>query len=169
MPFLDGSDTGGSGAVSFIPTLEGSKPSHGSKKDLDEDSQEWLTVSPYIERPHLLNLSTAERAQGLLARALTLMTPIREDYATAAYSESFNWSEVILALRALVHATNVHWEARSFFIIVFRSQVKPQTDRSHLGDLDQRSHAEAMSSGGLLKYWFGVPDDNYRNLATCES
>lgn len=52
-------------------------------------------------------------------------------------------------------------------IVVFRSQVPPTTSRHALGELDQRSHAEAMKSGGLLKYWFGMPDADGRNLATC--
>jgi len=32
---------------------------------------------------------------------------------------------------------------------------------------DKAAHAEAIKSGGLLKYWFGIPDENRRNLATC--
>ena len=39
---------------------------------------------------------------------------------------------------------------------------------AELADLvNRRSHAEATQSGGLLKYWFGVPDTEGRNLATC--
>lgn len=53
-------------------------------------------------------------------------------------------------------------------IVVFRSQVPPTTSRHALRDLDQESHAEAMKSGGLLKYWFGMPDADGRNLATCK-
>jgi len=52
--------------------------------------------------------------------------------------------------------------------VVFRSQVLASTDPTHLAVLDERSHAEAMNSGGLLKYWFGIPDGGHRNLATCE-
>lgn len=33
--------------------------------------------------------------------------------------------------------------------------------------VNRHSHAEATQSGGLLKYWFGVPDTEGRNLATC--
>jgi hypothetical protein len=34
--------------------------------------------------------------------------------------------------------------------------------------LDYESHREACESGGLLKYWFGGPSEERRNLATCK-
>ena len=170
MPFLDigevRSRTTTDNATSFPrePALN-----HCKKLDGDGKSPEWLAVSPYSEKAHLLDLNAVEPAQALLARALTMMVPIRDDYATAPYTESFNWGEVMLSLKKFLACGNYHWKARTFFIIVFRSQVKPHTDRSRLGDLDERSHVEAMRSGGLLKYWYGIPDSNYRNLATCKS
>ena len=173
MPFLDTTNTeeGRSRRNDHksVPFTDGGRSNHNRKIQQDGQLQEWLTVSPYIHKPHLLDLNNTERAQGLLARALTLLTPTREDYATAAYIESFNWNEVMLALKALIVATGFHWDSRIFFIVIFRSQVKPETDRSHLGDLDRKSHAEAMKSGGLLKYWFGAPDNDHRNLATCKT
>ena len=60
------------------------------------------------------------------------------------------------------------WPHQSFYIVVFRSRIPPTTSRLQLGELDERAHAEAMQSGGLLKYWFGVPDGEGRNLATCK-
>ncbi|KAL8790596.1 MAG: hypothetical protein Q9195_006276 [Heterodermia aff. obscurata] len=133
----------------------------------NNDSEILLVVSPYTDEAHLLDLSTIEPAQALLAKALTWMVPIRDDYATACYTESFNWIEVMHALKTLVAAADFHWRTRTFFIVIFRSQVKAATDYSHLGELDRRSHIEAMKSGGLLKYWFGTPDADGRNLATC--
>ena len=169
MPFLDvGGVRSPTATVDATSFLGGPISDHSKEIDQDGESQ-WLVVSPYSNKPHLLDLSAVEPAQALLARALTTMTPICDNYATAPYTESFNWTEVMLSLKKFVTCGNYYWKTRTFFIIVFRSQVKPQTDRSRLGDLDERSHAEAMRSGGLLKYWFGVPDANYRNLATCES
>jgi len=40
-------------------------------------------------------------------------------------------------------------------------------ERLEREELDEGSHAEATKSGGLLKYWFGMPDEDGRNLATC--
>lgn len=112
-----------------------------------DDSEVLLVVSPYTEAAHLLDLSAIEPAQGLLAKALTRMAPVRDDYATACYNESFNWMEVMLALKTFIAAADFHWKSRKFFIVIFRSQVKAATDQSHLGELDRRSHIEAMNSG----------------------
>ena len=129
-----------------------------------------LIVSPYEESSHLLALSSVSPECQLLARALTVMRSVRSDYATAPYTDAFNWADVYERLQTLVRADGLEWTSqRRFYIVVFRSQIPPSTSRGHLGVLDQRSHAEAMDSGGLLKYWFGKPDEEGRNLATCKS
>lgn len=117
-----------------------------------EDGKRWLVVSPYVAPTHLLNLATITEPQRLLAKALTVMQPIRSDYATAFYQDSFNWNEIICTLKDLLTATGLHWVQQSYYIMVFRSQLLPSTDATHLAALDERSHAEAMKSGGLLKY-----------------
>lgn len=127
-----------------------------------------LVNSPYTCHPHLLHLESVGKPQRLLAKALTVMAPIRDDYATAPYIDAFNWSSVVSALKSLVVAESYEWKHQSYYIVVFRSQVPLSTNRSHLAALDKRSHAEAMESGGLLKYWFGTPDVNGRNMATCK-
>lgn len=126
-----------------------------------------LVVSPYTTLPHLLDLRTLEVPQRLLAKSLTFLNSTRKDYATAPYHQSFNWDAVIDQLKSLLDTSNNQWHHQHFYIVVFRSQIPPTTDRTHLIELDQRSHAEATRSGGLLKYWFGLPDENGRNLATC--
>ena len=128
-----------------------------------------LIASPYTTPLHLLDLRTISKPNQLLAKALTSFEQVRHDYATAPYAESFNWAHVIEVLRALVDKECAYsWEQQSFYIIVFRSRLPPATDRTHLANLDRLSHAGATQSGGLLKYWFGVPDVNGRNLATCK-
>ena len=127
-----------------------------------------LVVSPYTSRAHLLDLAALTRSQVLLAKALTILTPIDNAYATQPYTKSFNWDEVFYSLKMLVNAERHVWKEQHFYIVVFKSQIPPTTNRSHLGDLDKRAHAEAMKTGGLLKYWFGVPDVDGRNLATCK-
>lgn len=110
-----------------------------------------LVVSPYEEEPHLLDLSALDTANQLLAKALVCMKNLRDDYATAPYQESFNWSEIIDSLRRLVAASNITWKETAFYIVVFRSQIPPTTAYADLGALDQPAHAEAMKSGGFLK------------------
>ena len=126
-----------------------------------------LVNSPYTSPHHLLRLGSIGKPQRLLAKALTAMAPTRDDYATVPYSDAFNWGSVASVLRSLVETESYTWKHQSFYIVVFRSQVPPTTDRTHLAALDKRSHAEAMESGGLLKYWFGTPDIDGRNMATC--
>ena len=133
----------------------------------DADVGHHLVVSPYTTSPHLLDLRTLDVPQKLLAQSLTVLQSTRKDYATAPYHQSFNWDAVIDQLKSLLGTTNDLWHHQHFYIVVFRSQIPPTTDRTHLIELDQKSHAEATKSGGLLKYWYGLPDENGRNLATC--
>lgn len=140
---------------------------YGPTTDVPE--AEALVVSPYTEPSHLLYLHTVSQPNQLLAKALVHMAPSRDDYATAPYIESFNWPFVVDALSHICRDEGYQWKAASFYIVVFRSRVRPTTDRTDLGLMDAKAHEEAMESGGLLKYWFGSPDANCRNLATCKS
>ncbi|KAG8168357.1 hypothetical protein KVR01_001106 [Diaporthe batatas] len=129
--------------------------------------QRYLVASPYPEADHLLDLETLDAENQLLAEALLGLRCRREDYATAAYADTFNWDEVVGRVRELAAARNHRWRETSWYIVAFRSRYESGIDYSHLGDLDKAAHAEATASGGFLKYWFGTPDQNLRNLATC--
>lgn len=127
-----------------------------------------LISSPYSDFANQLVLSDLETPCRLFAFALTALKPIREDYATAPYLESFNWPEVFALLRSLCDQTGWEWKRLSFYAVIFRSQLMEGIDRDRLGLLDQKSHEEACASGGLLKYWFGGADKELKNLATCK-
>lgn len=116
--------------------------------------ERFLIQSPYTDAEHLLDLETLDKENALLARALTTLRATRPDYATAPYNESFNWEEVISELRRLVKESGQAYEPTSFYVVAFRSQIKPSTDYSHLGSLDKAAHQEAVESGGFLKYVF---------------
>jgi hypothetical protein len=126
-----------------------------------------LTVSPYVSLPHLLDLTRYNTSSQLFAKALTIFQPIRDDYATADYTESFNFQEVIKTLKSLAQVEGYTWKKSDFYVVSFRSQLKPDADGERLFELDAFSHQEAMASGGLLKYWYGAKDQDRRNLATC--
>lgn len=66
-----------------------------------------------------------------------------------------------------MHADPHSPRLEKFYIVVFRSRIPPTTVYADLGVLDKAAHAEATKSGGFLKYWFGSPDSEGRNLATC--
>lgn len=126
-----------------------------------------LIISPYNDDLHLLDLATLDTPNRLLAKALTSLKPTRDDYATAEYTESFNWSFVHKTLRELATAEGYKWKKQSFYVVAFRSRLQSTADTSYLHELDFNSLAEATVSGGLLKYWFGTKDGELRNLATC--
>lgn len=151
----------------MMPLLDALSLSYSPAETQSHKSTEYLQVSPYIEEPHLLDLRPLSLPQQLLAKALVHLRPMRDDYATAQYRDTFNWTEIVQTVKRLSNLLGYVWAKRSFYIVVFRSQILGTTDRAHLGALDKRSHAEAMASGGLLKYWFGTPDSSGRNLATC--
>ncbi|KAI1774862.1 hypothetical protein F4818DRAFT_54042 [Hypoxylon cercidicola] len=131
------------------------------------DKKHLLINSPYTEQEHLLDLRSLDAENALLARALVCMRNLRPDYATAPYVETFNWDEVMEELTRLVRQHGHQWKETSFFVVAFRSRIPPTTVYEDLGTLDKGAHAEATASGGFLKYWFGYPDKDGRNLATC--
>ncbi|EPE36651.1 hypothetical protein GLAREA_08814 [Glarea lozoyensis ATCC 20868] len=131
------------------------------------DEENFLIVSPYEEKPHLLDLRTLDTTNQLLAKALVGLKCVREDYSTAPYIDIFNWPEVVDSVHRMAELSDFKWTESSFYIVVFRSRIPPTTVYADLGVLDKAAHAEATESGGFLKYWFGSPDGHGRNLATC--
>lgn len=117
----------------------------------NDNNENFLIVSPYDEQPHLLDLRTLDTANQILARALTGLKCLRDDYATAPYVEIFNWAEIVEHVRELSIASNFNWKEKYFYIVVFRSQIPPTTVYADLGVLDKAAHAEATKSGGFLK------------------
>lgn len=129
-----------------------------------------IISSPYAEPSHQLDLRTISPPAQRFALALTSMTAIRPDYATAPYATSFNWDSVVGELKRLSRDVDgKSSEKLDFYVIVFRSRLSSSANRDVLGTLDKAAHLEAVESGGLLKYWFGHPDKDGRNLATCRS
>jgi hypothetical protein len=128
-----------------------------------------LASSPYLESGHLLDLNTVDTQSRLLAMALTNLHTKCPDYATVKYEDSLDLEEVLAELKALARSSDIRWIEQDFYVVEFRSKLKPQIDNALLFTLDKESHREANTSGGLLKYWYGEPDLERRNLATCES
>jgi hypothetical protein len=129
-----------------------------------------LQASPYSDRSHLLDLSTLTKPLRLFAEALTGMRWITREFATTHYDRAFNWDSIVDIFSRAVKAeqTETMPKKLDFYVIVFHSRVNGHADRQLLGELDKAAHLEAVESGGLLKYWFGEPDEAGRNLATCE-
>ncbi|KAK9370446.1 hypothetical protein V1509DRAFT_561142 [Lipomyces kononenkoae] len=137
------------------------------RHEQDVTSDNRLIASPYNDELHLLDLRGLDTPNQLLAKALTIFKPIREDYATAPYIESFNWQAIIDFLSEISVAEGYQWKKRRFYVVTFRSKLLPDIDLQQLHDLDAHAHQEAVASGGLLKYWFGTKNQSHQNLATC--
>ncbi|KAI0457569.1 hypothetical protein F5B21DRAFT_84541 [Xylaria acuta] len=132
-----------------------------------DEAKDLLVNSPYTEREHLLNLKSLDMENAILAQALVHLKCLRPDYATAPYIDTFNWRQVVEQVKRLAQEKEHSWKGSSFFVVAFRSQIPPTTVYEDLGALDKAAHAEATASGGFLKYWFGSPDKDGKNLATC--
>lgn len=129
-----------------------------------------LQASPYSNRSHLLDLTTLSKPLQLFAEALTGMRWIKREFATAPFDRAFNWDSIVDVFSHTIRAEQSYSMPQElhFYVIVFRSKVNQHADRQLLGELDKAAHLEAVEGGGLLKYWFGEPDEAGRNLATCE-
>ncbi|KAF2646121.1 hypothetical protein P280DRAFT_524821 [Massarina eburnea CBS 473.64] len=128
----------------------------------------FLISSPYNNPGHYLDLSTLDTPNLIFAKALTALQPVVTDYATAPYIECLNFRSTVLQLvRDLAAVEGYEWKTHTFYVVVFRSKLKEDIDNDLLYKLDYESHREACESGGLLKYWFGSPDGERKNLATC--
>lgn len=125
--------------------------SEHSSSSVTSSSSRYLVVSPYTEQDHLLDLDTLDVENQILAEALVVMKPARQDYATGSYLESFNWEEVMQRAHQLTEERKHDFKETSWYIVAFRSQIKPTTEYPDLGVLDKAAHAEATASGGFLK------------------
>ena len=154
--------------LDLVASLQHMPSSQDVWKFLAKYSTSHLLVSPYLSFDHLLDIRTVEKQEQLMAKALMVLAPVQDDYGSASYLKAFNWPTVIDALRLLVGAEDFVWQEQSFHTIAFRSVLGPMADYARLIGMDEKAHVEATKSGGLLKYWFGEPDINRKNLATCE-
>lgn len=141
-----------------VATLAPVEPPSGLSGSLDgtqavdeRDTSRFLIQSPYTEIEHQLDLDSLDHENQLLAQALVNLRATRDDYATAPYVESFNWGQILEEVQRLARISTKPFHRSSFYIVAFRSQIKPSTEYSHLGDLDKAAHREAVESGGFLK------------------
>lgn len=137
--------------LSEVPSFATEQKVYSDFRNNAINTERCIVQSPYVDREHLLDLDTLDNENALFSLALSRLQATRPDYATAPYAESFNWPEVIEELREVVRVSGKGFNETSFYIVAFRSQIKPSTDYSHLGELDKAAHAEAIASGGFLK------------------
>lgn len=150
------------------------RPVHGAHIQLDFNTFSEIRTSPYFESGHLLELSSLPLNYQIISFSLQSLAPIAErKYAFVAYIDAFNISTIVKLVREYCHRLQYQFPETKVYVIAFRSILhkevqKSSEKRQFLADIDRQSHIEANQSGGLLKYWFGTPDDVHgQNLATC--
>jgi len=83
------------------------------------------------------------------------ISPRHSDYATLSIQDGFDWSSL---------------SSCSFdrlYLVVFRSVRRPDADLALLREHDDRAYAEALESGGLLKYFKGHANEKGECLSFC--
>ncbi|KAG9220606.1 hypothetical protein CCMSSC00406_0003705 [Pleurotus cornucopiae] len=117
--------------------------------------------APNAEYPPLVTetrLPDIDPASFSLHKALHHFKPLNGDYAALPYEEAFNWAELELPKD----------DEREWYCVVFRSKRKAGSDSGPLYEADRKAHDEAVRNGGLIMYWYGIPDQKTgMNLATC--
>jgi hypothetical protein len=92
----------------------------------------------------------------VLHRACQQISPIHPDYATRPIQEGFDWPSSLAGCRF-----------DRLYLVVFRSVRRPTADLEVLREYDDRAYAEALDSGGLLRYFKGTANDRRECLSFC--
>ena len=141
--------------ILYLPPLLSPLPSehaheghqhHGHHHPAPAEIADFSTRLPHIDPASLV-----------LHQALHDFSPIDTRYAMRRYDKAFNWKSLSLPV-------NVE---REWYCVVFRSRRKPESSSLSLYQADREAHEEAVHNGGLVMYWYGVPDETGLNLATC--
>ncbi|KLO19510.1 hypothetical protein SCHPADRAFT_924430 [Schizopora paradoxa] len=146
-------------SILYLPPLISSLPQYVEEASESDDSTP-NAHPPLTTETRLPNIDPVSLS---LHKALHHFRPYDDKYASRPYAEAFNWSDLKLPVD----------EEREWYIVAFRSKRKSGSDGTRnfilaLYDADKKAHEEAVQNGGLLMYWYGVPDPTTGlNLATC--
>ncbi len=151
-------------ALQLLPLLD---PAWGLRRNTSSILDSRIIASPYNDENHLLDLNSLGVEDRILSLALTTVRPVKPDYATLDLVDGLNAAEVNEMIQRLSSSLGLVWTSRSYYLVTFRSKMKPEYDQNRLFELDKHSHEEAIQSGGLLKYWFGTVNEHRRHHALC--
>lgn len=90
-----------------------------------------------------------------LYEAAQQIIPTRPDYATVPIQAGFKWSTL----------ADGHFDR--LYLVVFRSVRRPDADLDLLREYDDQAYAEAVKSGGLLRYFKGEMNEKRECLSFC--
>jgi len=97
---------------------------------------------------------TLELRDGL-HEAAQRISPVRPDYSNLPIEQGFDWPAIS------------EYDFDHLYLVVFRSVRLPDADLDLLRWFDDLAYAEALASGGLLRYFKGDADDRHRCLSFC--
>ena len=90
-----------------------------------------------------------------LQEAAQRIHPVRPDYPDLPIEQGFDWPAI------------ADHDFDQLYLVVFRSERLPDADLDLLRWFDDLAYAEALASGGLLRYFKGDADDRRRCLSFC--
>jgi hypothetical protein len=90
-----------------------------------------------------------------LPEAAQRISPVRPDYQTLPIERGFDWPVM------------AGHDFDQLYLVVFRSVRLPDADLDLLRWFDDLAYAEALRSGGLLRYFKGDADARRRCLSFC--
>ena len=97
----------------------------------------------------------AERSE-FVHRACQQISPMYPDYAARPIQDGFSWSPSLAGC-----------PFDRLYLVVFRSVRRPKADLGLLREHDDRAYAEALESGGLLRYFKGDANERGECLSFC--
>jgi len=92
----------------------------------------------------------------VLHRACQQISTKHPDYATRPIQDGFSWASSLAGCRF-----------DRLYLVVFRSVRRPDADLDLLREHDDRAYAEALDSGGLLRYFKGHMNERRECLSFC--
>src|SRR5918997_474649 len=92
----------------------------------------------------------------VLHTACQQISPTHPDYAMRPIRDGFDWSSALAGC-----------PFDRLYLVVFRSVRRPDADLDLLREHDDRAYAEALDSGGLLRYFKGHMNEQRECLSFC--
>lgn len=88
--------------------------------------------------------------------ALGGLLPTDENYARLPLADAFNWADCLAQI-----------EPGDWYMVAFRSTIRPDADTERLREYDDLAHAEASESPGFVHYYKGPLSGDGSCLSFC--
>ncbi len=88
--------------------------------------------------------------------ALAALAPTRHGYARLPVAEAFTWEACAGAI-----------DPGEWYLVAFRSIVKPEADLERLCEFDEQAHVEASQAPGFVHYFKGPLDQDGSCMSFC--